>query len=291
MGGKKLAVYVALGANVGIAGAKFVAFAMTGSSAILAEGLHSVADSGNEGLLLLGRRMARNPADRLHPFGHGMELYFWSMVVALSIFVLGGMASLLEGIYHVWRPEELGSATWSYVTLGIAAVFEGSSLVYSYRQLQKERVGKRSLLETVRDLKDPTVFMLVFEDAAALAGLLVAFLGVLLSHVLKMPRLDGAGAVGVGLILMGVAVYLVSEVRKLLVGERAMPEVEREIRELVKREEGVVRVAELKTMQVGAETVVVAMKAEFRAELRGREVAEVIGRMEGEIRRRRGEVK
>ena len=192
------AVLAALGANVGIAVAKFVAAVVTGSSAMLAEGIHSVADSGNELLLLVGRRRAARPEDELHPFGHGKELYFWSLVVAMVIFGVGGGLSVYEGVLHVLHAPRTADPTWNYWVLAIAFVFEGASFAVGYREFLRNKVEGDGFLAAARRSKDPTVYTVVFEDGTALAGIVVAAAGVFGSHRLGAPWLDGAASIVIG---------------------------------------------------------------------------------------------
>lgn len=173
----RTAIFVAIAGNLAIAATKFVAAAFTGSSAMLSEGIHSLVDTGNGGLLLLGVRKSRKPPDSTHPFGHGMELYFWSLVVAILIFALGGGMSVYEGVIHIAHPHEIRDPTWNYVVLGFALVFESISFYFAMRAFRKEK-GDQGIWQTVHTSKDPTTFTILFEDTAALLGLLVAFVGI-----------------------------------------------------------------------------------------------------------------
>lgn len=195
-------VFAAIAANFAIAVTKFVAAAATGSSAMLTEGVHSLVDTGNQGLLLVGLRASRRPPDRLHPFGHGKELYFYTLIVAVLIFGAGGGVSIYEGILHMMDPQPIRSAGWNYTVIGLAVIFEGASWWYAVVKFRQDKQAKdRTLWEAVRNSKDPTTFTVVFEDSAALAGLGVAGLGVWLSTRLGMPTIDGAASIGIGLIL------------------------------------------------------------------------------------------
>src|SRR5438876_6642485 len=219
----KRPIYAALIANLVIAVSKFVAAWFSGSSAMLSEGIHSVVDTGNSGLLLLGIRLSRRPADEEHPFGHGKELYFWSLLVAVLIFAGGGGISIYEGILHLLHPHPLEDPRWSYAVLGIAAVSEGMSLRIAWRAFRAAS-GVSPSLRAIRASKDPSTFTVLFEDAAALAGVLVAFLGILASQLFDNPYLDAVASVVIGLILMTVATVLVLETRRLLVGEGMSPQ-------------------------------------------------------------------
>src|SRR4051794_25529644 len=196
----KAAVYAAIAGNLAIAVTKFIAAFVTGSSAMLSEGIHSVVDTGNGLLLLLGIRRSRKPPDPNHPFGHGKELYFWTLIVAILIFAVGGGMSLYEGLVHLRHPSELKDPTWNYLVLAVAAAVEGFAWSVAYRHLRKSG-GRRNLWSAIRASKDPTTFTVLFEDSAALLGLLVAFLGVYLGHRLHNPYLDGAASVVIGVIL------------------------------------------------------------------------------------------
>src|SRR5689334_1069889 len=176
--------------NLAIAVTKFVAAAFTGSSAMLSEAIHSVVDTGNGGLLMLGERRSRKPPDFEHPFGHGRELYFWTLIVAVLVFAVGGGMSVYEGITHISHPATVESPAWSYGTLAASALFEGVSWVVGWKAFRKEMRG-RGVLETIHESKDPTSFSVLLEDSAALAGLLVAFLGIFLGRTFGLPKLDG----------------------------------------------------------------------------------------------------
>src|SRR4051812_7305398 len=214
------AIYASIAANVGIATTKFVAAAFTGSSAMTAEGVHSLVDACDGLLLLLGRRRSRRPPTPEHPFGHGRELYFWSLIVAIVFFALGGGLSVYEGIQHILSPEPLKNPAWNYAVLGFAALFDGGSLVVGLRQF-REAAGGRGFWAAIREGKDPSLFSVVLEDIADMAGIALAFLGVFLGHLLNNPYLDGAASVGIGLVMAGVAVVLLVESKGLLIGERA----------------------------------------------------------------------
>ena len=213
----KTAIIAALAANLGIAVIKFVASYFTGSSAMLSEGIHSLVDTANEWLLLLGLRASQEPATAHRPFGYGRELYFWAFMVAVFIFAIGGGLSLYEGYEHLRHPEPLGDPTWNYVVLAIAFVLDGSSFLVARRTFNAQR-GKQPFWAAFRASKDPSVFVVLFEDASDLLGLLIAFLGVFLSHWLDMPALDGVASILIGLLLLVVAALLLRETKSLLLG-------------------------------------------------------------------------
>jgi len=218
----KLAIYGAIGANVAIAVTKFTVAGITGSSAMLSEGVHSAVDTFNGVLLLVGIRLSQRPATPEHPFGHGKELYFWNLIVAVLIFGLGGGVSFFEGVQHIRHPEPMRDPTWNYVVLAAAALFEGISFSIALRQFFKQ-AGSTPFWEAVHRSKDPTTYTVLAEDSAALAGLAIAAVGIALSHSLDMPALDGAASVLIGLLLAGVATLLTWESRGLLIGEGIRP--------------------------------------------------------------------
>ena len=229
MAKSKVAIYGAIAANVAIAVTKFVVAGITGSSAMLSEGIHSAVDTLNGVLLLVGLKLSQRPATPEHPFGHGKELYFWSLIVAVLIFGVGGGLSFYEGVQHVQHPEPMRDPMWNYVVLGVAAVFEGSSFAVALRQFLKQ-TGNTPFWEALHRSKDPTTYTVLAEDAAALIGLLVAALGIALSQRFDKPELDGAASLIIGLLLAGVAVALIWESRSLLIGEGIRPETARAIR-------------------------------------------------------------
>ena len=257
-GGSKKVVYAALAANLLIALTKFVAAALTGSSAMWSEGIHSVVDSGNQALLLYGMHRARRPADARFPFGYGKEVYFWSFVVALLVFATGAGLSLYEGVRHLRQPGAIANPFVNYIVLLIAMAMEGVSWLITYRQFGRVR-GTRSLVDAVKRGKDPTVIAVLFEDSAALAGLVVAALGIMLYHATGNAVYDALASIVIGLILAGTAFWLAFETKGLLIGESANREVVAEIRRLAKRYPEVERVNEVLTMHVGPEYILAAV--------------------------------
>jgi cation diffusion facilitator family transporter len=282
-------IFVAIAANVGIAVAKFVGFAFTGSSAMLSEAIHSLVDCGNGGLLLFGQRQAAKPADELHPFGYGKELYFWSLIVAVLIFVLGGGISVAEGIDHVRHPAPETSATWAYAILLASVVFEGYSFVVSIREFKEAHPGA-PILRSIHTSKDPSSFTVIFEDTAALLGLIFALLGIWLSHSMGMPRADGAASILIGLLLLTVSVLLIAECKNLLVGEGADRETLRSIRELATADPDVLATGYPFTMYFGPHTALLVMNIKFREGLSGAEHKAAIERIETAIRSRHPEI-
>jgi cation diffusion facilitator family transporter len=260
--GSPIAVYGALAANLGIAVAKFVAAFFTGSSAMLSEGIHSVVDTANQGLLLIGLRQSRQPPDELHEFGHGKELYFWSLVVAIVLFGVGGGIAFYEGIQHFFDPHAIEDFVVNYVVLGISFALEASSWTIAYREISKAS-GGRSLRDAVLRSKDPSVVTVLLEDSAALIGLTAAFLGILLAQVTGDPRFDGIGSIAIGITLTCVALFLASESRGLLVGERASDAVRDTVRGIIEGDAAVQRLESLRTMHLGPDHVLVSARVRF----------------------------
>ena len=284
-----VAIYVSIGANVAIAIIKLVAAGVSGSSAMVAEGLHSLVDASDGTLLLVGRRRSQRPADAGHPFGHGKELYFWTLIVAVIFFAVGGGVSIYEGILHLVHPEPLRNPMLSYVVLGIAALFDGASFIIALQALRREEPDQ-SLVKIVRHGKDPSTFTVVLEDIADLTGLALAFLGVWLGHRLANPYLDGVASIGVGLVLATVALVLVGQSRKLLVGERASEDVLQAVREAA--DDGMIEFAECPlSMQLGPDEVLLGVTAQFAPNLSGDDVAAAIQRFEDRLQKARPEVK
>jgi cation diffusion facilitator family transporter len=274
----KFAIIAALGANLAIATIKFVAAWFTGSSAMLAEAIHSVVDTANEWLLLLGLRRSQQPADAGRPFGYGRELYFWSFIVAVFIFAIGGGLSLYEGIEHIRHPTPMHKPTWNYVVLGLAFCFDGASFLVARRAFNAQR-GSQSFWSAFRASKDPSTFVVLFEDASDLLGLVIAFLGVLLSHQLNMPVLDGVASLLIGLLLLVVAGLLLRETKSLLLGEPASAELLRQIAELVQAEAVIVRTAPPLSSYLSAHELLVVLNVEFDAALPAAQLTETVERL------------
>jgi cation diffusion facilitator family transporter len=256
--GSKRTVYAALAANIAIAITKFVAASLTGSSAMWSEGVHSLVDTGNQGLLLYGMRRTKRPPDARFPFGYGKEVYFWTFVVALLVFATGAGLSFYEGWRHLREPAELTNPLINYAVLTIAMAVEGGSWFVAFRQFGRMR-GERGVVEAVRRGKDPTVIAVLFEDSAALAGLAVAAAGVALYHYTGDPRFDAAASMVIGIILAGTAFWLAFETKGLLIGESANREVVAEIQRLASRYPEVERVNEVLTMHVGPDYILAAV--------------------------------
>jgi cation diffusion facilitator family transporter len=286
----KTAVYAAVAANLAIAASKFVAAAFTGSSAMLSEGIHSLVDTGNGGLLLVGMRRSMLPPDEEHPFGHGKELYFWSLIVAVMIFAVGGGVSAYEGVLHILNPHPIESPAWSYGVLAAAAVMESVSLAFAIRGFRSVR-GRRGVWETIHTSKDPSTFTVLFEDVAALLGIVAAFVGVLLGHLLENPAWDGAASIVIGALLASVAVLLAYETKGLLVGEGADPALVASLRALVLGDPAVRAIPKLVTMYFGPQTVLLAMDVRFDGDASGTAIVEATARMERAIRAAHPEIK
>lgn len=282
-GGSKKAIYAAIAGNLAIAISKFVAAGFTGSAAMLSEGIHSLVDTGNGGLLLYGVRVSNRPPDENHPFGHGKELYFWTLIVAILIFALGGGVSIYEGIKHILEPEPLRDPTWNYVVLVVAMFFEGFALAIAYREFRATNPDC-GILEAVRESKDPTTFTVLFEDSAAMLGLVVALVGIWLGHALDNPYFDGGASVMVGLILAGVATLLAYETKGLLIGEGTNKKTLAEIRRLVEADPAVERLRDPLTMHFGPNTILLTMDIQFEKEITGHEVELAVDRLEKEIK-------
>ena len=277
-------IWAAIVADAGVAAAKFVAAAFTGSSSMLAEGIHSTIDTVNAGLLLLGEHRGCRPPDELHPLGHGREVYFWAMIVAIVIFALGGGMGIYEGITHLLHPEPLTSPIWNYAVLATSAVFCAGSFYVSGKEFVRQMRPDEGWWQAYARSKDPGLYTIVFEDAAALVGLLLAFLGVWLSHALQRPWIDGVASLLIGATMALVAALLVNETRKLLLGESADQAMVRDLRRIVEADAGVVGVDRPLTMQLGPRQVLLLMEVEFPQSFGVAEVEATIDRLERAVR-------
>jgi cation diffusion facilitator family transporter len=282
----KVSIYAALAANIAIGIAKFVGAAISGSSAMLSEGVHSVVDSVNELLLLYGIRQSEIAPDEQFPLGRGQELYFWSLMVAVLIFALGGGVSIYEGIDSFENPEVGGRAIVSYIVLGVAAIFEGTALTISIRQFNKTypRKAEVSLWQAIRDSKDPSAFIVIVEDAAALVGIAIAFAGVMLTQLLGNALYDGIASMVIGLLLIVVAIVLVSETKGLLVGESASQAVRESIKTIVKSDTAVFNMGPPITLHLGPRDILLVMNIEFQNDLSADDIEAAVRRIEINIR-------
>jgi cation diffusion facilitator family transporter len=285
MAKSQVSIYAAIAANVAIAVTKFVVAGITGSSAMLSEGIHSAVDTFNGVLLLVGLKLSQRPATTEHPFGHGKELYFWSLIVAVLIFGVGGGLSFYEGVQHVRHPEPMRDPVWNYVVLGVAAVFEGASFAIALRQFL-EQAGDTPFWEALHRSKDPTTYTVLAEDAAALVGLLVAAVGIALSYRFDKPEWDGVASLIIGLLLAGVAVALIRESRGLLIGEGIRPETARAIRSLALEQPKVRDVGRILSMYIGPDDVLVTMGLDFDDGTAAADAAAAIAAVERQVRDR-----
>ena len=277
--GSKKVIYAALIGNGLIAITKFAAATYTGSSAMLSEGIHSLVDTGNQGLLLHGLARSKKPADDRHPFGYGAELYFWAFVVAIIIFAVGAGVSIYEGIEKIRHPHAIESPHINYIVLVAAMAFEAVAWWIAFKEFKAVK-GNRTYIQAVRDSKDPALFTVLFEDTAAMLGLIVAFVGLLLTQYLGLPWLDGAASVVIGLILAGTAWVLAYETKGLLIGEAADPEMVSRVKALAENTPGVVAMNELRTLHRGPEDVLLAVSVDFQDNLSAGQVEEAIYTLE-----------
>lgn len=269
---------------------KFLAAGFSGSAAMLAEGVHSLVDTINSLLLYLGLRRSHKPADATHPFGYGLELYFWTLVVALLMFAVGGGLTIAEGIYHVLQPEQLNSVGWSYTVLGLSLAFNGFTWAVAMKQFWAGK-GRQRFWQAVRKTKDPTILTVLFEDSASLVGLVIAFLGIFLSRCFNLPALDGIASILIGLLLGGVAMGLVYQSKTLLAGESANEETVQSIRKLVRSDNSVEEIQDLLTMHLSPEEILLNLKIRFRNGLPIRAVGEAVDRLEEILRKEHPEIK
>ncbi|MEP7222458.1 MAG: cation diffusion facilitator family transporter [Novosphingobium sp.] len=281
-GGSQSTILIALGANVAIAVAKFVAAAITGSSAMLTEGVHSLVDSTNQLLLLYGRKRSMRPADALHPFGHGRELYFWSFIVAILVFALGAGVSVFEGIHHIYHPEKAGSPLVAFIVLGIAAVLEGYSTWAAKKDFDAAR-GTSNLFQSIRQSKDAPTIVLLLENAGALVGLAVAAAGLVVSLITGNPFWDGLASVLIGIVLGALALLLLFEAKSLLIGEAADPRLVASIGALAAGHAGVVKVNEVLTLHSAPTMVTVIISADFDDTITARQVERIVASIEAQV--------
>ncbi len=279
----RTSVYGALAANIAIAVTKLIAAFLSRSSAMLSEGIHSLVDSGNELLLLFGIRRSKLPADELHPFGHSSEIYFWGLIVAVLIFGIGGGASVYEGIARILNPRELGDPLPNYLVLSIALVMESFSFGLSYRSLRRTSIGK-GIIRAYSESKDPTIFTILAEDAAAITGIIIAFIGVFLAYYLNNPFYDGLGSILIGAVLIIVASELAYESKGLLVGESVDKDILQGVRKIALQNPSVVNVNKLLTMHLGPNDVLLTMQVVFRPGLHSGEITEIAAGLEEKIK-------
>ncbi len=283
-------IIAALIGNTAISITKFFAAFATGSSAMLSEGIHSLVDTGNQILLLYGMKQAKKPADEAFPFGHGKEIYFWSFVVAILIFAVGSGVSIYEGIHHVLHPVEIENPMVNYIVLGLALVFEGSAWFFAFKEFGKVK-GQRGYIEAVKRGKDPSMFVVLFEDSAAISGLMIAMLGVWLTQVTGIAVFDGIASIVIGLILGVTAIWLAVETKGLLIGEGANRNVIASIRQIAESFDEVENVNELLTMHMGPEFILVNISIRFKRGQMTREIEAVIQEIDSAIKAKHEMVK
>lgn len=284
MAESKTSIYGALISNAVIAIIKFLAAFFTGSSAMVSEGIHSAVDTCNELLLLLGIKRSKQQPDEQHPFGYGQELYFWSLIVSILVFGLGGGLSIYEGVDHILHPHPMENALWNYIVLGSAFIFESISFYIAIRDFLKQPRHTGNFLKRLRSSKDPGFFIVIYEDAADLAGLIIAFAGVVLSAYFNSPLIDGIASVLIGLVLLLIALMMISESHGLLIGESADLKLVQQAEELIRRDEDVEEVQTPLTMQLSPNEVLLALNLEFRKDLSGSQIVDSINRLREMIR-------
>lgn len=278
----KIVVYGAIGANLAIAISKFVAAFFTGSAAMMSEGIHSLVDSGNGMLILFGMKRSERPADARHPFGYSKEIYFWTVIVAVLIFAVGGGMSLYKGYQYIQNPVPLTDPTWNYWVLGLAIVFEGVACSLAYREFRKTQ-GDYGFWQALRLSKDPAVFAILLEDMAALVGLLIALAGIFFGHLLNNLYLDGAASMAIGALLVGMAVFMLREAKGLLIGEGADATMLQDLTTIAHQDAAVVSMHNPLTMYLGPQDAVLALDVEFHDHLSAVEVEQAIQRLQTSI--------
>ncbi|UOQ98760.1 cation diffusion facilitator family transporter [Hymenobacter sp. 5317J-9] len=286
----KLSLYGGIAANVAIAISKFVAAYFTGSSAMLSEGIHSLVDTGNSGLLLYGTAQSQRPPDAEHPFGHSKELYFWGLIVAVLIFAIGGGMSFYEGIKHIQHPEPLEDAGWNYVVLGLSFLFEGIAFYLSVKALLAQSDANVGFVKMLRTSRDPAVFASVMENLAALIGLALAGIGVFLGHWLNNPYFDGGASIAIGLLLMLVAVFLVGRTKGLLVGTGVDAPTLANLERIARDQPQVREIRSPLTMYLGPNDVIMALDVDFADNMSSTQVAAAVEELQDAIRREHPEV-
>ena len=281
--GSKKVIYAAMIGNGLIAIAKFVGASITGSAAMLSEGIHSLVDTGNQSLLLYGIARSKRPADEKHPFGYASEIYFWAFIVAILIFSIGAGISIYHGIEKVLHPHPVADPSINYIILILAMMFEGVAWWIAYKEFNTMR-GTKSLLEAVRDSKDPTVFTVLFEDTAAMLGLIVALIGIWISVTYNLPVVDGIASILIGIILAGTALLLALETKGLLIGEAAAPEIVDDIKKLVGGHNTIIALNEIRTLHRGPNDVLLALSVDYRDDVLAGEVENTNTQMEMSIK-------
>jgi cation diffusion facilitator family transporter len=277
-----IVIYAALTGNLLVAVTKFTAAAWTGSSAMLSEGVHSLVDTANQGLMLYGIHRAAMPPDDMHPLGYGRELYFWCFIVALLIFSLGAGVSAYEGVTHILRPVAIQSPSINYVVLALSFCFEGVTWWIAVREFQKQR-GSLTYLEAATRSRDPTTYLVLFEDSAALLGILIAFIGTLCAEIFGMPELDGLASIGIGLVLAATALFLARESKSLLIGEPVREAKQRSLLQIARATPGISSVSRLITVHLAPRQIVAAFDVDFVDDLKASEIEATTRYLEREI--------
>jgi len=279
----KKVIFAALVGNSLISITKLGAATITGSSAMLSEGIHSLVDTGNQVLLLLGLKKAQKPADKDHPFGYGKEVYFWSFLVAIMIFGVGAGVSLYEGIRHIQHPSAIENPNLTYIVLAVSFLFEGGAWIFAWKEFSRAK-GRLGFMEAVRKSKDPSTFVVLFEDSAAMLGIVVAFVGIFLAQLTGLAWLHGAASVIIGLILAGTAWLLAVETKDLLIGEAAIPEVVEKVRFLAGSIPQVEGVNEVLTLHMGPEYILANISLDFRNDCSAGEVEQAVSDLDAAIK-------
>ncbi|MEO6232766.1 MAG: cation diffusion facilitator family transporter [Ferruginibacter sp.] len=283
MAKNRTSIYSALFANLLIAATKFVAGSFTNSSSMIAEGIHSMVDTTNQVLLLYGLKRSKKPADNLRPFGYGKELYFWSFIVSILIFGLGGGLSIYQGVLHIQHPETPGDPTWNYVVLGLSMIFEGVSLIIATKEFNKLR-GDLSFWDAIVKSKDPSSFLVVFEDGAAVIGLIIVFVLMLCSHHFNMPWLDGLASVLVGVLLIFASWIIARESRSLLMGEGITKDTRQKIKTLAEKDKAVITVSNIISTYQSPEEILLILVVSFKPDLDTEEITDSINRIREAIK-------
>lgn len=276
-------IIAALIGNSLIAITKFIASVITGSSAMFAEGIHSLVDTGNQGLLLYGIKQAGRPADSNHPYGYGKEVYFWSFVVAILIFAVGAGISVYEGVIHIIHPVEIKNPTINYIVLSLAIIFEGGAFFFAVKEFRKVK-GSLGYIEAVKKGKDPSIFVVLFEDSAALLGLLVAFAGIYIGQVTGNLVFDGIATVLIGLLLAFAAIFLAIETKGLLIGEAANPEIIEATKSMALALTSIKKINEVLTLHMGPDYVLVNISADFHNNMAVNTIEDEIAMLDRQIK-------
>lgn len=280
--GSKLVIYAAMAGNGLIALTKFAAAAFTGSSAMFSEAIHSLVDTGNQGLLLYGMKRAERPADARHPYGYGREIYFWAFIVAILIFSVGGGISIYEGVHKLDHPEPLSNPLINYLVLGFAILFESGSTYVAYREFKKTK-GTRGYVEALRSSKDPALYTVLLEDLAALLGLVIALIGIALAQLLDMPALDAVTSIVIGAVLIATAGFLCFESKALLIGESATDEIVQGIRAIIGRMPEISATHAVLTQHLAPHEILASISVDFRDDLTSGAMERAVGSLRQQI--------